>query len=373
MTPEAGGIQDLRRRLHAAPEVSGEERETAALIAATLAKLAPTRLETNLGGHGVAACFGPDADDNSITLRAELDALPIEEQTGAPHASSRPGVMHACGHDGHMASLVEVARRLAVSPPTRRVTLLFQPAEETGEGAAAVIADPRWPAIRGRRAFAYHNDPGRPLGQVALREGVMACASIGLRIELLGATAHTSLPERENSAALVAARFIQRVSTRPTPNEPLQMTTIAHANVGEPTFGVSPGAATVHVTCRGQTTELRDAQAARVRALARELAAERFEARIDEHNPFVSTHNDARAASAVRDAAAAAGLDAVTLPAPQRWSEDFGRLIDDAPDAGALFLLGSGEDQPPLHDPRFDYPDTLTPIAADILERIARA
>ncbi len=362
----------FRRRLHAAPELSGEERETAVLIAATLAELNPARLETALGGHGVAACFGPDSDDDSITLRAELDALPIDEQTQAPHASTREGTMHACGHDGHMACLVEIARRLAASPPERRVTLLFQPAEETGEGAAAVIDDPRWRRIRGRRAFAYHNDPGRPLAQLAVRDDVMACASIGLRVQFLGATAHTSLPERDNSAALVAARFIQRMPVRPSEGEPLRMTTIAHASVGEPTFGVSPGAATIHVSCRGQSTQIRDGQAARVRDLARELAAGDFEVRITEDNPFVSTHNDAACVEAVRAAGAAALLDVVDLPEPQRWSEDFGRLMDDAPDGGALFLLGSGENQPPLHDPRFDFPDELIAPAAHVLERLAR-
>ncbi|MEO1510721.1 MAG: amidohydrolase [Planctomycetota bacterium] len=372
MTVPATDPIGLRRALHRQPEVSGAERKTAATVARWLEQHArPSRLLTGLGGHGLAALFGTARP--AVLLRAELDALPIQETPGSEpaseHASQHPGVMHACGHDGHAAILCALAARLAEDAP---VALLFQPAEETGEGARAVLADPRWPEIRPSRwAFALHNLPGRPLGEVSIRPGPALCGSVGLRLDLAGRTAHAAHPEDGDSPARSMAELVRALPRDPEPGGPVAMTTLTHARLGEPTFGVSPGAAVFHVTCRAETEPLLDQEVGRVRALADDHGAE-----ITEHERFAATINDDEAVEMIKSAASSAGLPVRDLDAPMRWSEDFGAILDDvrarggSGGGGAMLMLGSGEHQPPLHDPSFDFPDDLIRPAAGLWLRL---
>ena len=179
----------LRHALHRQPELSGHEADTARLIATHLQATNPDRLVTNLGGHGVAALYDSGQPGPTVMLRAELDALPISEASGVPHASERPGFGHLCGHDGHMAILMG---RAGTRPARGRLVLLFQPAEETGAGARAVLDDPAFAALRPDYAFALHNMPGLPLGAVAVAPGPVSCASVGWRIAVAGREAHAA-------------------------------------------------------------------------------------------------------------------------------------------------------------------------------------
>ena len=196
-------IADLvafRRELHRFPEISNEEEQTARRVVDFLSQTSPAELLTGMGGHGVAAVYDSGQPGPTLLFRAELDALPIEELSDAPHRSTVPGKSHMCGHDGHTAILAAMARQLGRKAPTRgRVVLMFQPAEETGNGAAGVVADPRYEKIRPDFTFSLHNLPGTPLGHVRLKEGVVNCASRGMRIVLSGKTAHSSMPETGTS------------------------------------------------------------------------------------------------------------------------------------------------------------------------------
>ena len=156
-----------RQKLHAMPEISGEEVATAAEVIAFLAETAPDKVLSGLGNTGVAAVFDGAEPGPTVLFRCELDALPIEEISDIPHRSRLSGKGHMCGHDGHTATIAALARGFAKDRPKRgRVVLLFQPAEETGAGAAAVIADPRFAEITPDYAFSLHNLPGLPLGHV---------------------------------------------------------------------------------------------------------------------------------------------------------------------------------------------------------------
>ena len=167
----------FRRHLHRRPELSGEEEWTAAEIRQALERLQPDKVLGGLGGHGVAAVFAGAESGPTVLFRAELDALPITEASGAAWQSETEGKGHLCGHDGHMAMLLGFGRLLARRPVRRgRVVLMFQPAEEDGSGARAVVADPRYAAITPDWAFAIHNEPGLPFGHVATRAGLMNCA-----------------------------------------------------------------------------------------------------------------------------------------------------------------------------------------------------
>jgi len=202
----------FRRALHRRPELSGEEVQTARAITAALEPLAPARIVTQLGGHGVAAIFDSAMPGPTVLFRAELDGLPIEEDNPAiSWASEVSGKSHVCGHDGHMAMLLGLGRLIARKPVARgRVVLMFQPAEEDGSGARAVVADPAYDALAPDWAFAIHIEPGYPFGVVASRAGLINCASLGLKITLTGKTAHAADPQDGVSPALAVAGLKDR-------------------------------------------------------------------------------------------------------------------------------------------------------------------
>lgn len=365
----------LRRALHAAPELSGHEVETARRIATRLDGLEPDELVTGLGGHGVAAVFEGDAPGRTVLLRAELDALPIQEGTGAEHASEVAGVAHLCGHDGHMAMLYGAARRLALRRPARgRFVALFQPAEETGEGGPAVAADPRFSALRPDLAFAVHNLPGEPLGSIVVRPGSMNCASRGLEVVLRGWTSHAAHPEDGRSPATAMCCLVEGLQDGRLVGDRRGFcaVTVVHARLGEQAFGTSPGEARVLVTLRAERDDdMEQLASASCELAASVAAAEGLKVETAWHDVFAATTNSEDAAALVREVASASGCVVRTPPAPIRWSEDFGALIARS-GGGALIGLGSGEAQPQLHRPEYDFPDALIEPGVLFLERLAR-
>ncbi|MBE9080318.1 amidohydrolase [Romeria aff. gracilis LEGE 07310] len=234
----------LRRRLHRQPELSGAEFQTAQQILHFFADLKPDETLTELGGTGVAFVFSGAEPGPTVLLRCELDALPIQEENTFAHRSTAAGCAHKCGHDGHMAILAAVGIQLAAQRPLRgRVVLLYQPAEETGQGAAAVIADEKFSQIRPDYVFALHNLPGQPLGQVVVRSGTFSCASRGVTITLLGKTAHAAQPETGISPAAAMCQLIDELSQLPTRlgfGDELAFATVVGARLGEKAFGTSP-------------------------------------------------------------------------------------------------------------------------------------
>jgi amidohydrolase len=353
----------IRHALHRMPEVSGNEARTAAAIVAALP--APDQVLTGLGGHGVAAIYQGAAPGPTVLLRAELDALPIRDLSGAAHASAVPGVGHQCGHDGHSTILLGVARHLARMPPARgRVVLLFQPAEETGAGAAGVLADPRFGQIAPDWAFAIHNMPGLPLGVAELPPGPASCASCGVRVVFTGKTAHAAQPELAVTPARAIAGFVPAVLALGPGGDPwaapeagFRLVTVSHLAMGAPAFGITPGAGEVWLTVRAlldaDLEDLLEQVASLAGAAAREAG---LGVEITWHEQFAAGANDPAAAGHLGRAMAAAGI-AVRPGAPMRPSEDFGRFGAQAPIA--LAFLGAGEDCPPLHAEAYDFPDAL--------------
>ncbi|WP_054007954.1 amidohydrolase [Cypionkella psychrotolerans] len=373
---DLGALTTFRRELHRFPEVSREESATAARIVQALAVLQPDQVVTDLGGYGVAAVFNGSADGPTVLFRAELDALPIEELSVAAHRSTIPGKGHLCGHDGHMTLLMGLGRLIARQRPARgRVVLMFQPAEEDGSGAAAVVADPRFAVLRPDWAFSIHNMPGLPFGYSALKAGAVNCASQGLKITLTGKTAHASLPETGLSPALALARLIPAISAlgRGGPLGPeYRLVTITHARLGEAAFGIAPGEAEVWATLR----TMEDGQMAALRGAAMDLAraeatAQGLGIRFSHHDDFAASVNDVQATGHL-----ARALEALAMPydmgdLPMRASEDFGRFGQGGTRSAMLFL-GVGEDHPALHNPDYDFPDALTPLGVQIFDRVLR-
>lgn len=355
-------LVQLRRQLHGHPELAGQETRTAARVAEEWLACGPDELLEGLGGHGVAAVFRGPAEGPALLLRADLDALPIAEGGSRPHRSAIEGRSHACGHDGHLTALVGLARSLGRwRPASGRTILVAQPAEETGEGAARLLADSRFLALDPQLVYAAHNLPGRPLGEVTLRDGSFATASRGLRIGLTGATAHAAQPETGRSPAQAIARLVQEIPELPRlelVDGEAARATVIHVLVGEEAYGTAPGRGTVACTLRADDDAVLARLEARLRRLARAAAeAWALELEISVVEPFPACVNAPEACAALRRAADRAVLPRREAPAPQPWSEDFGHLLAWRP--GALFGLGSGEAQPALHAPHYDFPDRL--------------
>lgn len=357
----------LRRDLHRAPEVSRREAATAARMAAVLAEAGADAVATGLGGHGVAGVWSAAAPGPTVMFRAELDALPIREAEGPDWRSQAEGVAHLCGHDGHMTILAGLARMLGRRPPARgRVILLLQSAEEDGSGAAAVLADPRFDALRPDWAFAIHNMPGIALGRAWLAAGPANCASAGLAIRLTGATAHASTPETGRSPAPALAALMQRLPALSVPQlgpdgAPglgFRLATITHAALGEPAFGIAPADAVLFATLRAVADDDLEAMIAAAEAEAgAAAAADGLALSIERHDHFAASVNDAEAVALLQDGLAAAGIETVAGGQPFRGSEDFGRF-GAAGAKAAMAFVGSGAG-PALHSEGYDFNDSL--------------
>jgi amidohydrolase len=368
-------LTTFRRDLHRWPEVSGEEANTAETISQAVNRLNPTRILTNLGGHGVAAVFDSGHPGPTVLFRAELDALPIQEISDAAWVSQVPGKGHLCGHDGHMTMLLALGRLLARRPvQSGRVVLMFQPAEEDGSGARAVVADPGYAEIAPDWAFAIHNEPGKPFGYVSTRPGLINCASMGLGIILSGKTAHAANPEDGTSPAAALCALIPALSALGTGgalDDTFRLVTVTHARMGAPTFGIAPGEATVYATLRTAGDAALAEVEREARAVATDLAARHgLRVAFEVHDAFAASINDTDATEVARRAMDAIGVPHGDDGLPMRASEDFGVFGWGA--KAAMLCLGPGKDHPALHNPDYDFPDDLIPVGATIFERIAR-
>ncbi len=368
-----GDLIAWRHALHRHPDLSGQEAATADRVVEMIAPTCPDRTVTGLGGYGVAAVYEGAAEGPAILVRAELDALPIQELGNPPYRSERPGKAHLCGHDGHMAILAGVARWLGRNRPLKgRAIVLFQPAEENGAGAEQVISDPRYTDLAPDFALALHNMPGLPLGHAVAREGMMNCASRGMKLALTGRSAHAASPETGRSPVPALAHLATALTSlgkgRSQLDADFSLVTITHLSAGEPAFGIAPGHGELWATLRTQRDEDMAALVARAEAIVAEAAnAAGLEHEISYHDIFRHCENAPEAAAILAQALAAESIPLAEAELPMRASEDFGRFGDQA--RAAMMLIGSGTDSPALHNPDYDFPDELIAIGARVFIR----
>ncbi|AHD09685.1 amidohydrolase [Phaeobacter gallaeciensis] len=370
MTPDRlAQLMQLRHALHQIPEVSGAEEKTAAFITGYLRGYDPDQLLTGLGGHGVAAVYDGVAEGPTVMIRCELDGLPIEEISDQPYRSTHAGRGHLCGHDGHMTIVAALAEELAARRPARgRAVLLFQPAEETGQGARAVLADSRFAQIAPDYAFSLHNLPGRRVGDVALCSGAANCASRGMRIRLTGKTSHAAAPQDGISPAGAMAQLLSGLVALGGGGDlgaDYALVTLTHARLGEATFGIAPGEGEVWATLRTVNDARMERLIAEADDLIRQICAEcGLGVEISFDDVFEACTNDGEAVAILQTACRAAGHPVALRDQPQRWSEDFGQFGKSA--RAAMVWLGSGEMQPQLHNPDYDFPDDAIPVGVSI-------
>lgn len=361
----------LRHALHRSPEVSGAEALTARAVVAFTQGTGPDEVITGLGGHGVALVFDSGQPGPTVMIRAELDALPIVEKPGHDHGSQVPGVAHLCGHEGHTTILTGLARLLGRQRPTSgRVVLMFQPAEEDGSGAAAVMADTRFAAIAPDWGFALHNLPGLPVGSVVLEPGPANCASRGMKIQLVGKESHAAQPEMGVSPALAIAQIIPALmaagpggATSPD----LRLVTVTHVQMGQPAFGITPGQGELWCTLRTLTDNRMAALVADAKGIV-QAAAQGLGVTVTYHDDFAACTNDADATARLRAAVAAEEIPLINGDMPLRASEDFGRFGACA--RTAMLYIGAGTEHAALHNPDYDFPDDLIAPGVRIFARV---
>ncbi|MCA1453654.1 amidohydrolase [Bradyrhizobium sp. BRP22] len=364
-----------RRNLHRRPELSGQEKETAQAVQALLRATGADEIVTELGGHGVLGIYRGDALGPTIMLRAELDGLPIQETSARPHRSITPGKAHLCGHDGHMTILAAVARGLGRKRPRcGQALLLFQPAEEDGSGAAAVLADKKFDQVQPDFVFALHNLPGLPLGHVAIADGLVNCASRGMQIKLSGRTAHASNPELGVSPQRAVVRLLSDITglgRGGTLDQEFSMVTVTHARLGEPAFGISPGYAEVWLTLRTLTDARMETLRSSAEQLVRRVAdSERLEVDVVYRDVFGHCTNAPEAVARLKDALDAEEIEYSGQGLPLRGSEDFG--LFNRRSRSAMFFLGAGVDHAGLHVSNYDFPDELIEIGSRVFMRTLR-
>ena len=359
----------LRHDLHQFPEISGQEKETAAKVAVELRARHADQVLTSIGGHGVAGVFDSGKEGPTVAIRCELDGLPIHELSELAYRSRIEGKGHLCGHDGHMAIVLGVADQLGRDRPTKgRVVLIFQPAEETGQGAIAYRKDPKFAQIKPDYVFSLHNLPGLDLGEVELCAGPANCASRGMKVALTGRTSHAAAPQDGVSPATALALLMPKLADLGKGgalSADFALTTVTHATLGEPTFGIAPGRAELWVTLRTVADARMQSLMAEAEALVAHTALDQgLGYEITYEDIFEACANAPEAVDILRHSCAATGVPCELTSSPQKFSEDFGQFGKGA--KAAMFWLGSGVDHPQLHNPDYDFPDALIPIGSGI-------
>jgi hippurate hydrolase len=368
----------IRRDLHAHPELGLEEARTSAFIARHLEALG-YEVTTGLAKTGVVGTLRSGTGSRSIGIRADIDALPIQEETGAAYASTKPGLMHACGHDGHTTMLLGAARALAERKNfDGTIHLIFQPAEENAGGAKILVDEGLFDRFPCDAVFALHNEPNLPFGQFALREGPIMAAVDEARITVHGCGGHGAEPQETADPIVCGASMVMALQTIVARNiHPMDpsVVTVGAFHAGSAS-NIIPERAEIVVGIRSFDPGVRDELERRIRMIAEAQAASfGMRATVDYERSYDATINHKAETDFLREAAIRfAGADKVVdLARPFMGSEDFAYMLKERP--GSYFFLGSrvtGEEKS-LHHPGYDFNDDLLPIGAAFWTELAEA
>jgi hippurate hydrolase len=359
-----------RQDLHAHPELSMQEARTSAMVQDKLRSFGVDEIVTGMARHGVVGVIRGGASNRAIGLRADMDALPIQEETGLPHASQTPGVMHACGHDGHTAMLLGAAKYLA---ETRNfdgtVYVIFQPAEEFEAGADKMVKDGLFDRCPMEQVYGLHNWPQGTVGSFFWRAGPVMAAVAFFDIVVTGKGSHGAFPHLGIDPVVVSAQIINAFQTIVSRTiEPIEGGVVSVGSIaGGEAYNILPERIVMKGTARWFKPKVGDQIEAGVRRLATGIAASfGATAEIQFHRHAPATVNDPEAtALAVRAARTISGDAQVReMAAPTMGGEDFAYMLEAK--QGSYLMLGSGrsKDDPLLHHPRYDFNDEVLPIGA---------
>jgi amidohydrolase len=368
-------ITAWRRDIHAHPELLYDVQRTAALVADKLRSFGCDEVVTGIGRTGVVGVIrgGRGGSTRAIGLRADIDALPIEEANDLAYKSTVPGRMHACGHDGHTAMLLGAARYLA---ETRNfagtAVVIFQPAEEGGGGGRSMVQDGLMDRFRVEEVYGMHNFPGLPVGEFALRAGPLMAAADRISIEIEGCGAHAARPHLGVDTILVGAQIINQIQSIVSRNvDPLEAAVITITVFqGGTTDNVIPQTAILRGTARSLTPKVRDQLESRLQQMVTATAqAYGATARLIYRRDYPVTRNhEQQTAFATAVAGEVAGPERVDdRTPPVMGAEDFSYMLEARP--GAMIFVGNG-DSAGLHHPRYDFNDEVIPIGTSYWVRL---
>jgi len=355
-------LVQLRQYLHKIPEIAHKEYKTLEVIRYYMKNLQPDLLLENMGKTGLAVVFNGLKPGRTLMFRAELDALPIEEDIDIPYHSAVKTISHKCGHDGHMTMLYGLASLIAEKRPDKgRIVLLFQPAEETGTGAETVLADAQFMQIRPDYVFAIHNIPGFSKGSIILREGIFAMASEGMQIRLKGIASHVAYPEQGISplpAMMDILSKLSRFNDKKKIFEDYTRLSITFARLGKYGFGITPGLAEIGLVLRAILPKDLEKGQGMIKRTVQKAAMESYlEEQYIQCEPFPATFNNPDVVKRIFTLALKNHQELIVPDMPFRWSEDFGHFTSRFP--GALIGLGAGTNQSDLHTWYYDFPDDI--------------
>jgi len=368
-------IKEWRRDFHTHPELRFDVHRTAGSVAEKLNSFGCDEVVPGIGRTGVVGVIrGRKTGNKVIGLRADMDALPLEEETGLPYKSTVPGKMHACGHDGHMAMLLGAAKYLA---ETRNfagtAVVIFQPAEEGGAGALAMIKDGLISRFGIQEVFGMHNFPGLPVGQFATRPGPIMAAADHLQIQIDGKGGHAARPHLAVDTILVGAQMINQLQSIVARNvDPLDSAVVSvclfqagHAD------NVIPQHALLRGTARSFTPQVRELLHKRIGEVVEGTAriyGATAKVTYTSGYPVVVNH-ERQTAFAADIAREIAGKDKVdTNVPPVMGAEDFSFMLEERP--GAFIFIGNG-DSAGLHHPAYDFNDEVIPVGTSYWVRLA--
>ncbi len=362
-------LNSIRKHLHQHPELSNHEEQTSKTIIDFLGQFSPDQIFSGIGGYGVLAVFDSGKAGPHIMFRAELDALPIQEKNSHDYVSTVPNVSHACGHDGHMSILLGLAQRLADrSSFCGKVSVLFQPAEETTQGAVRVLNDPIFKAHIPDYLFALHNIPKYPLGSILIKDDVFALSSVGLIVKLHGVSSHAGRPEDGNNPVFCMIKILEalsKLSTSLKSDSHRSFITIIHSRLGEIAFGTNPGEAEIMATFRSSDDTVMESMKREAEEAVKNLSENyclSFEFEWVEY--FPATVNCSDCTNLIRRVSQMQKRKIIELSDAFPWSEDFSYYCSVC--RCGYFGVGSGVNCAQLHNPDFDFSDELIPIGVEM-------
>jgi amidohydrolase len=376
-------IQAIRRDIHAYPELRFEEHRTARVVAEKLAGWG-YEVTTGIGGTGVVGRMRQGTGERAIGLRADMDALPLQERNTFAHRSQHPGRMHACGHDGHTAMLLAAAKHLSRHPEfDGTLNLIFQPGEEGGAGARKMIEDGLFSRFPCDAVFGAHNWPGMKVGQFGVTAGPMMGSSNEFEITLTGKGAHAALPHNGADPVLTATHLVQALQSIITRNKkPIDaaVLSVTEIHAGDAT-NIIPDSAVIRGTVRTFSIEVLDLIEERMKAIVAQLPpAFGVSGTLDFVRNYPPTINDPQqtefAVSVMRDIV---GAENVVYPIePTMGAEDFAFMLLERPGCYVFIGNGDGSHRDPghgmgpcmLHNPSYDFNDELIPIGATLWTRL---
>jgi hippurate hydrolase len=364
----------LRRDIHREPELGFDTERTAQKVLAALDGL-PLDIETGVARNGIVATLW-GGEGPTVALRADMDALPIEEETGLPFSSEIEGRMHACGHDGHTSMLVGAAHALSQRDLRDRlngtVKFVFQPAEEGGGGGRVMVDEGVADDVAS--IFALHLWPGLPFGKVATKAGPIMAAADAFEMEIRGSGGHGAMPHLAADAVVIAAQVVTTLQTVVSREiDPVEPAVLTVGEIGAGTaFNIIPEKARLGGTVRTLNPDLRERMPGRIEALARGVAkGMRGDANLDYTFSYPVTVNEEAAADRVLEVAEDLfGAEPVLeLPNPSMGAEDFAFYLEKVP--GAFIWLGIGEEVSGLHTPKFAFDEKVLPRGSVLLAALA--